>query len=39
MVTLVDEINTVDADMDFILKELEKIAVGNIDNGLINQAK
>lgn len=39
MVTLVDEINTVDADMDLFFKELEKIAVGNIDNGLINQAK
>ena len=39
MVTLVDEINTVDADMDLFFKELEKIAVGEIEDGLIEQAK
>ena len=39
MVTLVDEINTVDADMDLFFKELEKIAVGEIEEGLIDQAK
>lgn len=39
MVTLVDEINTTDADMDLFFKEIEKIAIGDIEDGLIEQAK
>lgn len=39
MVTLVDEINTEDADMDLFFNEIEKIAVGNIEKGLLDTAK
>jgi superfamily II DNA or RNA helicase len=39
MVTLVDEINTVDADMDLFFAEVEKIAIGNIEIGLFEKAK
>ena len=39
MVTLVNEVNTVDADTDMFFAELAKIAKGNIDTALFNKAK
>lgn len=39
MVTLVDEVNTKNADMDIFFKEIEKIAVGDIEEDLLEKAK
>jgi superfamily II DNA or RNA helicase len=39
LLTLVNSVNTDDSDLKFFFKEVEKIALGNVDAGIFNRAK
>jgi superfamily II DNA or RNA helicase len=39
LLTLVNSVNTEDSDLELFFKEIEKIANGNLDDAILNQAK